>query len=435
MQRAFLWLSGADPAILRACHKLESTERIRFAGLGALLLIPAMLGFVAFSYAVSTVVHDWRLYLGAGALWAVVVLLIDRYLVATLFKSKTSSLLGRALTIFVRYLFAVVVGVAVAHPFTLLWFDASINQVIDDNRRTAVNDRLRAADGEKERLPKEALVGSSVTALTAERDAHSWRLRCLSTLNDYEYAGKQPQTTLDCGVPTGRAGCGNRCQDRDGQIADEKRAITALEAKITDATTREAEAGGRRDERIWKIDEEAQVQIADIGRTFSHDYLALVNALAQLEAKEHHVTYVKWFMILLFVFVDIMPITMKLATPRGEYEEIRDTRLLERRAIENARREVAGSGETERALAESASVTARLMGEVRAISEVPQRVIDDYTDNFLTFEEQVRRLRAAAGGDRTVLADLEPGIAALREMNGQARTTAFAKVVDHLRTR
>lgn len=434
MQRVFLWMSGADPAILRACHNLGSTERIRFASLGALLLIPSLLGFVSFAYATSTIVPDPRVYLGAGAVWALVVLLIDRYLLATLFKSRNAGRSGRIVTILVRYLFAVVVGVAVAHPFTLLWFGGSIHQSIEDDRRQAVAARLAQAQTQTAALPVAVTPGSSVAELQTQLTARTAKLDCLLALQQSEQAGVQATPDGNCGSSSGRGGCGPACRNVDPAIDEERRAIAGLRTAIAEATEREIGAGDRRRDEETRIAAAARSDVADIDAAFSHDYLAQVTALAKLEAQDRHVLYVEWFMILVFVFVDVMPITMKLTTPRSEYEEIRDTRLLERRAVEDARREVVRSGESERALAESAALSARLLGEVAAIADVPQQVVRDFTENFTVFEQHIRRLRAEAKGDPELVAELELGIAALRELNSQARTTAFARVLDHLKS-
>src|SRR5690349_8312575 len=97
------------------------------SGLGALVIIPGLLGLFSMSYAVSTVTPSPLIYLGAGIVWFFIVVAIDRYLVLTMQKSAGKGGLTRSVAILSRYVFAVLIGLAVSHPLAMLWFDGSIS--------------------------------------------------------------------------------------------------------------------------------------------------------------------------------------------------------------------------------------------------------------------------------------------------------------------
>jgi hypothetical protein len=59
--------------------------------------------------------------------------MVGRYLVATMYKSVIKSRGGRGLSLIVRIVFAIVVGM-VAHPMVLLIFGDGISQTISENR-------------------------------------------------------------------------------------------------------------------------------------------------------------------------------------------------------------------------------------------------------------------------------------------------------------
>jgi hypothetical protein len=124
----FLWLSGTDKELLAQCTNLRRSERIRLQGLGALVLVPATLALFSMAYAVSTVTSRPIIFVTAGLIWASIILAIDRYLVTTINKSTEGRTAGRGLSILIRFIFAIFVGVAVAHPFILLWFHDSTSQ-------------------------------------------------------------------------------------------------------------------------------------------------------------------------------------------------------------------------------------------------------------------------------------------------------------------
>ena len=88
MCKPFIWLSGADPSIIDKCPHHKRYEKIKFSGIGALVLIPAIIGFFSMSYAISTIINEPWMYYGGGVLWALIVLAIDRALVSTTIKSE-----------------------------------------------------------------------------------------------------------------------------------------------------------------------------------------------------------------------------------------------------------------------------------------------------------------------------------------------------------
>src|SRR5690242_2624635 len=103
-------------------------------GLGSLVLVPAALSLFSMTYAISTFVHKPAIYLTVGVAWACIVLAIDRYLVSTVHKSSTRGIRSAAVSILVRYVFAIFLGIAISHPLVLLWFDNTITQTIDQHR-------------------------------------------------------------------------------------------------------------------------------------------------------------------------------------------------------------------------------------------------------------------------------------------------------------
>ncbi len=327
MRNLFLWLSGVDANLLASCERAPESERLKFAGIGGLVLIPAVLGFFSSMYAISTLTSNWFLIAVTGVVWGCIVLAIDRYLVSTVYKSRLKRNFGEQLATIgryaARYVFAIFVGIAVSHPVVLLWFDDSIRQTIEQNRRAAVDERLDAAEQEK----RTTASGSAEEQLDERREY----LDCLRRLQTAEQTKRAVK--LPCGYSSGLPTCGSRClavQRQQDQVLVE---IQRLEAR---AKEEEETLSARRGD----IDDRARGDVADIEAGFSSDYLARVDALAQVEKGRPHVTQVKLFILILFVLVDIMPITMKLATPMGEYEEIRDTLMLEARVRETSEREV-----------------------------------------------------------------------------------------------
>lgn len=372
----FVWLSGADRDILAQCTNLRRSERIRFAGLGALILIPPVLGFVSMAYAVSTIVPNMAVAAGGGLVWALIILSVDRYLVSTLYKSKLRGGGTRALAMLARFAFAVIVGVAVSHPLVLLWFEDSITQQLAVQQRAAVDARLKQGEQAKARVPQ-----STSAALIKSKSA---TVDCLRRLQTYEQSNQQRD--LPCGVSSGIATCMSRCVTIIRQIE-------ATEAEIARLRTADRTAQSRRDDQISAVDAATRRDVADIRRHFSDDYLARVAALEQIAERSSQVDHVQWFLILLFVFVDILPLTMKIATPMGEYEEIRDSRLTEAQVEQRIARDLAQSGVAYQAVAEARAQNASLRAELGDLAKLTFEFIENYDKGRAAFSR--RKIRAA----------------------------------------
>jgi hypothetical protein len=132
---------------------------------------------------------------------------------------------------------------------------------------------------------------------------------------------------------------------------------------------------------------------------------------------------VELFMIIFFVFVDILPVLMKITTPSAEYEQVRDTRLERAVAIQLARRSMIGP--TEEGLARVAARARQIIGEMEVITQVPLGVLASRGRHVAEFEQLVRRLRENSTGiDEAVT---ETDILRARDLDRQAFTRAMAE--------
>jgi len=135
----FIWCAGSDRNILSKC---ESSDRIKHIGFGTLVLIPALLGFISMSYALSTIqqINPYPLaYISGGITWGLIVFAFDRFIVSTHKKSSKDIHEFTRISFYARLIFAIFVGIAISHPFVLLWFDRSIQErMIEDNNNKQI---------------------------------------------------------------------------------------------------------------------------------------------------------------------------------------------------------------------------------------------------------------------------------------------------------
>lgn len=295
--RFFLWCAGSD---LKVLEKVPGSEAIKQMGYGTLVVVPAVLALFAMSYALSTLTTNPAIYLSGGLVWAVIVFCFDRFIVST-FRKSESTVNDLTSTVFLsRLVFAGFVGVLVAHPLVMLYFNDSIEE------RLAADGRGKLAEIEAGYVAKEVELGERVGELKAEiRERERERNEFQGQLVD-EIDG------VVSGRTTGIPGRGASAEEKKLQL---QVAQTELEAardrNLTEIAALEAQIGVIRDD--GEVDRAGFVQ--------PMDYLARAGALEALADASPHVNTVRWFLILFFVFVDTLPILFKGFTPRGPYDD------------------------------------------------------------------------------------------------------------------
>ncbi|MCW1915097.1 DUF4407 domain-containing protein [Luteolibacter sp. GHJ8] len=148
-KRLFFWLSGAGTETLEQCPNWEQRKYVAF---GATVLVPCAFAFIACSYALSTLTDNPRVIYPVAAVWAFIILTIDRALLAGYrpFLSWWRKLSQFSL----RLVVAILMGLTIAHPLVLLLFRDTIQTVVEEDRSKEI-----ATEREKFAVTKEAARG------------------------------------------------------------------------------------------------------------------------------------------------------------------------------------------------------------------------------------------------------------------------------------
>jgi len=132
-RRFFFWLSGAGTETLEKCPEWEQRKYVAF---GATVLVPCSFAFIACAYALSTLTDEWRISFGVAAVWALIIMAIDRALLASY---RPYLGIFRKLGQFsLRFVIAFLMGLTISHPLTLLLFRDTIQGVIERDRRSEI---------------------------------------------------------------------------------------------------------------------------------------------------------------------------------------------------------------------------------------------------------------------------------------------------------
>ncbi|RYD20083.1 MAG: DUF4407 domain-containing protein [Verrucomicrobiaceae bacterium] len=147
MKRAFFWLSGAGTETLEKCPAWEQRKYVAF---GATVLVPCAFAFIACAYALSTLTDNARVIYPVAAVWAFIILTIDRALLAGY--RPYMSLVRKLSQFSLRLVVAVLMGITIAHPLVLLLFRDTVSSVIEKDRAAEIEVVRGGFQTEKEKV-------------------------------------------------------------------------------------------------------------------------------------------------------------------------------------------------------------------------------------------------------------------------------------------
>jgi len=207
LARFLIWLSGAGAEALSLCPEWE---RRKYMAFGATVLVPTSFGFLACSYALSTLATPWYIILPVALVWSGIILTIDRALLA-IYRAY-SNFFRKILQFFLRILVAILMGATIAHPLTLLIFRDTITSEVERERRAEIEaveaqEAVRVAEARAQITPIEEQIA-------AQRQAHEDTFRA-SFLDQLAADGDARPSVLS---------------SLDQEVQD------ALEARISEAT-------------------------------------------------------------------------------------------------------------------------------------------------------------------------------------------------------
>ena len=345
------WLAGADRNVLRQCTQHEHK---RIANLGALILVPSITGTISMSYAVSTFNNKPEIFISLGLIWGFMVLVIDRYIVSTFKKEEKYNTEIKSAKFIVRLIFAVGVGITVSHPLVLFIFNDTIIQErakekkeeFDKLRLEATNEKSNASKYLRERI--------------AYRDS-------LDKILQAEQSGGKLFDKNGVQITSGISGSGSRATSLKQQISQTSSEISGYQSKANAEDI--------------VIDNSKHNDSLLLASVMSDDYITKVNTLSRIESQPNkgHITWVRFFLLIFFIFLDIIPITLKVFTDAKEYDiKLQET---EKKEIEVFKLQVKKDEDFEKNLA-TQLFEARNGKLNEVIEKFDTFLVDDFLDNI-----------------------------------------------------
>ena len=191
----FFWLSGASAEGLEQCPTWEQRKYVAF---GSTVLVPTIFAFIAASYAISTLTEDWRIIYPVALAWSFIILSIDRALLATY--RCFQPFFKRMGQFFLRFVVAILMGLTISHPLTLLLFKDTIASVIEEQRDAEIVAVREQASTDKAAV--EAKVDTVQADVAAQRVRWDESFNAAFLLQDDTAGLDDPSAELDDAAKT-----------------------------------------------------------------------------------------------------------------------------------------------------------------------------------------------------------------------------------------
>ncbi|MFN8344207.1 MAG: DUF4407 domain-containing protein [Spirosomataceae bacterium] len=311
LYKFFVLIAGVDKPTLDTCTRYE---KIKQSGMGMLIMIPCILGTISMSFAISILTDNPTVYLSIGFLWGLIVLAIDRFLISAFHKSESVKKDFFSWKFLLRLIFSIGIGMMVSHPLVLFILDDKIKDYLSKDYTNQQNNIINDFNQESDDIEKSIIdyknnfikpIEDEIRFLGRYRQAESTSTeRDTMTFNNEEY------------IVSGEDG-------RWRRFDEISRDIDSLQATLR-SKKEDFEQFKQNKYSILKAKEnQKDTALINLKENYAKGYLSGTIALSRLEndpIEGEPTRQMKIFLLLFFIFVDILPIVLKLTLDIGEYD-------------------------------------------------------------------------------------------------------------------
>lgn len=337
-------LSGARPDILAFCPG----ERTKFQSLAWVILITTGMAVMSMWFALTTTLGvNGFVAAPAALLWGLVIMGIDRWLVTSMPHDRSR----KFLMAIPRLGLALLLGSVISTPFVLRIFASEINNQVsvikENNEASFLNSQQRSTVGARvtkwqntvDNLQKvinshgaqpinpadDPVIQGLNTELNSERKTAAT-----------DYKAWQCQLYGGCGAPKGSgplAQASKKRYDADeaqiasltNQISERKQRLQASDASSQASRLQQAEQAlpnAQAQLKAAQAEKDSLLNNFQLTNGATDGLLIKLEALDQLSVKGGSLAAARWLLFLLFLVIELLPVSVKLMQRPGVYEQI-----------------------------------------------------------------------------------------------------------------
>jgi hypothetical protein len=350
LSRFLWWCAGADANILAVC---PNSDRVKYEGLGGVVLSTGILALMSGSYAFYTVFGASVNAAGdpvavpfvalkaftAGLVWAIVIFNIDRFIVSSSGPGDgtdaiTLGELGKGIP---RILMATIIGFCLSKPLEIRVFQAEIDGKLQEERASEAERRrlVRVSEIQRERDQHVGDMQRQIVEAQNVGQSRTVQLHEAEAIRNRQVDVVNRETMGDPGS-SGHAGIGPRAialrEELDRRQADVQRLDSSVAASHAQLETIERHLAEARREYAQREERAGDIARRD-ARTMVRDGLLRRILLA------HEISaWGTWAITLLLLMIELGPIFFKMMLIKGTYDYLSDDLkrvMLARAGIQN----------------------------------------------------------------------------------------------------
>ena len=352
----FIFCSGANSKILEQCP----TDKPKYQGIGATIFFTAVLATFSGGYAIHFVFENLAFSIPFGLLWGVIIFNLDRYIVLSI--KKTGKFKEEALFALPRFLIALVLALTISKPLELRLFENRIAKQLGKENQAYVNeydssyntnikelnDQITALDNDlikkkqdifnkDPEYSKLAEAKSTLESKQTEIENQIANNNAIISRNIY-YETIYRQNGSSYRVRRYKQPALNAIAENKNLNVDlgaTKSSLSDNAGKITKRTTELADLVKNTEQETQKSKNIISQQLENQKANYpaekakkqseaanSTDLLARLEALGNLKSFGNPVWWASAVITLLFILLETAPVTVKLLSKRGPYDEI-----------------------------------------------------------------------------------------------------------------
>ncbi len=338
-----IWCSGANSEILQQCP----TDKNKYVGIGATIFITSILAVVSGSYFLSFVFTDKStgnievplfVLVVFGLLWGALIFNLDRSIIISI--KKTGEWKEEFKQASLRVILALFIGIVIATPIELKLFEDEVNAKVEMN----LKDQIR--ESRQKNISTYALELKAVEndIIKLESQIALIQKRRNKLYEEFKSEAEGTAGTLKIGK---------------GPVYDEKKAeFDKIDNEYNNLRSSINQKNSEKKQFFEKINSQGAEDERSINNINGPE--AKIKALYQLSG-------VHWFLTILFILLETLPVLSKLLSKRGPYDEILE-RIEHEHFIEQKRIISDRNDEVNNLIAEIKQLN-KLKGEVRLRTE------------------------------------------------------------------
>ncbi|MDR3271919.1 MAG: DUF4407 domain-containing protein [Flavobacteriaceae bacterium] len=305
IQKFLILCSGANLSVL----KKTRIEWNKQAGVGGVILFTAIFASLSAGYALYTVFDNYFIAVIFSLLWGAMIFNLDRFIVSSM--KKTGSFSQQFLTALPRLILAFILGVVISKPLELKIF----NKEIDRQLEVIINrNKAQLQDSMNLRFKQQTL------PYQTERDSIQNRINNLrkeiadiTVEREKEIIGTGTETT------SGKAGYGPNAKRKDELLAQKKDELNQYYVQVKNPLdTLNAKISQIYANLAHELKTSAPVEEGFNG------FAARMQALDELGKANSMIALASFFIMLVFIVLEMSPVFVKLISPSGAYDYLMD---------------------------------------------------------------------------------------------------------------